>query len=171
MAINRRRLIGVFALAVAPILAGCPGDFGGGYEKVAYRERTPLTMVAAPDPPPFVPGLGAAAAEAPVLDPASAPPGVSQEMVEEGQQLFGTVCTACHGPGGAGSPAGPVLADAAWINIAGDYDSIVSLIQSGVPNPTEFPGAMPPMGGGSFSPEEVRSLAAYVYALSLASGA
>jgi mono/diheme cytochrome c family protein len=172
MATNSRRLLGVFALAVLPVLAGCPGEFEGGYEKVGFRERTPLAMAAAPNPPPLVAGIGGAgAAEAPTLDPASAPAGVTQAMVEEGQQLFGTVCVACHGPGGSGSPAGPVLADAEWIHIGGGYDEITSIIQAGVPNPEQFPGVMPPLGGGSFSPEQVRSLAAYVFALSRAGGA
>jgi mono/diheme cytochrome c family protein len=167
MATMSRRLIGVFFLASLPVLAGCPGEFDGGYEKVGYRERTPLAMAAAPNPPPLVAGIGmGGAAEAPELDPATAPAGVTQAMVEEGQQLFGTVCTACHGAGGAGTPAGPELTDPQWIHIGGDYESIVSIIQSGVPNPVEFPGMMPPLGGGSFSAEEVRSLAAYVFALS-----
>jgi mono/diheme cytochrome c family protein len=172
MATNFRRLIGAFTLFTLPLLAGCPGDFTGGYEKVGFRERTPLTMAAAPDPPPYIAGIvGGGAAAIPVLDPAVAPAGVTQAMVEEGQQLFGTVCVACHGAGGAGSPAGPVLSDGEWIHIAGDYESIDGIIQTGVPTPVQFPGMMPPLGGGSFTPEQVRSLAAYVFALSNSSGA
>lgn len=171
MAKISRRLLALFTFALLPVLAACPGDFEGGYEKVAFRERTPIAMAAAPNPPPFVAGIGAGAAEAPVLAADVAPAGVTQEMVEEGQQLYGTVCTACHGPGGSGSPAGPALDDAEWIHIGGDYQEIVSIIQDGVPNPVQYPGMMPPMGGGSFSQDEVNSLAAYVFALSQQPGA
>jgi len=172
MATNHRRLLGVFALLTLPVLAGCPGDFTGGYEKVPFREQSGLTMPAAPDPPPYIAGVvGGGGAAVPVLDPATAPPGVTQAMVEEGQQLFGTVCVACHGAGGVGSPAGPPLNDGDWIHIAGDYESINAIIQTGVPAPVQFPGAMPPLGGGSFTAEQVRSLAAYVFALNNQGGA
>lgn len=152
---------------MALVLAGCPGDYEGGYDKVAYRERSTLAMApAAPNPPPVVAGIGVGAAvEVPTLA-AGAPAGVTQEMVESGAQLFGTVCGACHGPGGTGTPAGPMLTDQDWIHIDGSFDGIVGVINSGVANPVEYPGAMPPMGGGNFTPEQVRELAAYVLALS-----
>jgi mono/diheme cytochrome c family protein len=172
MAKNTRRFAGIALLAALPVLAGCPGDFDGGYDKVAFRERTPLAMAAAPDPPPFIAGLGSGGGAAiPTLDPAAAPAGVTQAMVEEGAQLYGTVCVACHGGGGTGSPAGPQLSDSEWIHISGAYDEITQLIQVGVPNPVQYPGAMPPLGGGSFTPDQVRSLAAYVFALSNQGGA
>ena len=169
MATISRALLG-FVAASLPLLAAC-GDYEGGYDKVMYRERTPLAMAAAPDPPPVVAGIGGGAGATPTLPPDIAPPGVTQAMVEEGQQLFGTVCSACHGAGGVGSPAGPVLNDQEWIHISGSYDEIVSIIQSGVPAPRQFPAAMPPLGGGNFTPEQVRALAAYVFALSHQPGA
>ncbi|MEX2582532.1 MAG: cytochrome c [Gemmatimonadota bacterium] len=172
MAKRSPRLFGILTLAALPVLAACPGDFSGGYEKVGFRERTPLAMASAPNPPPLVAGIGVGGAvETPVLAADLTPPGVTQPMVEEGQELFGTVCTACHGPGGTGSPAGPELNDGQWIHIGGGFDEIISIIQIGVPNPVEFPGAMPPMGGGNFTPEQVRSLAAYVFALNNQGGA
>lgn len=171
MVTSSRRFLGLLSLLLVPALAACPGDYEGGYEKVAFRERTSIPTAAAPDPPPYVALAAAGGGEAPVLSPEIAPPGVTQAMVEEGQQSFGTVCTACHGGGGAGSPAGPVLSDTEWLNISGSYDEIVAIITSGVPNPQQFPGAMPPLGGGNFTPEQVRSIAAYVFALSHQSGA
>lgn len=147
------------------VLAGCPGDFSGGYEKVGYREEGQLAMAAAPAPPPYIAGFGAGPAELPTLA-ANAPAGVTQEMVEAGASSFGTVCAACHGPGGVGTAAGPTLADQEWIHISGSYDEIVTTIQNGIAEPVEYPGAMPPMGGGNFTPEQVRELAAYVFALS-----
>lgn len=168
MSTHTRLLTASAALVMPVILAGCPGDFDGGYEKVAFRQSGNVTMAAAPNPPPVIAGFGAAgAAEVPTLA-ADAPAGVTQEMVDSGAQLFGTVCTACHGPGGAGTPAGPTLSDATWINIGGSYDEIVGVIQSGVANPQEHPGAMPPLGGGNFNADEVRELGAYVFALSRA---
>jgi mono/diheme cytochrome c family protein len=171
MARYSRSLRGLLLLGLLPIFAGCPGDYSGGYEKVAYRTRTPIAMAAAPNPPPYVAGAGGAGGGAAPELPAGAPAGVTQEMVEEGMQAYGTVCTACHGAGGAGSPAGPQLSDATWLNITGSYDEIVSTITTGVPTPRQFPGMMPPLGGGNFTPEQVRSLAAYVFALSHQGGA
>ena len=161
-----RLLTGAAAGSMLMVLAGCLGEYEGGYEKVPFRERTQLGLAAAPDPPPVVAGIGGAGAGAVPTLAAGAPAGVTQEMVEAGAQSFGTVCTACHGPGGSGSAAGPVLADQEWLNISGSYDEIVAIITSGVPNPAQFPAPMPPLGGGSFTPEQVRELAAYVFALS-----
>jgi mono/diheme cytochrome c family protein len=162
-----RRLLGVSALGVTLVLAGCPGDHAGGYDKVSYREQTTLAMAAAPDPPPAIAGFaGGGAAATPTLDPATAPSGVTQAMVEAGQQSFGTVCAACHGAGGTGTPAGPALGDAEWIHISGQYEEIVAIINAGVAQPEQFPGAMPPRGGGNFTDDQVRGIAAYIYALS-----
>jgi mono/diheme cytochrome c family protein len=87
-------------------------------------------------------------------------------MVDEGQDLFGTVCAACHGPNGTGTPAAPTLNDMQWINITGTYPEIETTILHGVPAPKEHPGSMPPRGGGSFNDTQVKALAAYVFALS-----
>lgn len=162
---KHRVLPGLIIAALSFVLAGCPGDFEGGYDKIVYRERSTPVRPAAPNPPPVVAGIGGAAAAIPDL-PAAAPAGVTQAMVEEGQQLYGTVCTACHGSGGVGTPAGPNLNDQSWLHIGGSYDELVTIIQSGVPTPVEFPGAMPPLGGGNFNDEQVRAIAAYIFALS-----
>jgi mono/diheme cytochrome c family protein len=117
-----------------------------------------------------VPGtsVGAAAAKVVLANP---PAGVTQAMVDQGQQAFGTVCAACHGQNGTGSPAAPALNDRQWLNIGGQYPEIVTIINSGVPKPKQFPGMMPPKGGGTFDDAQVRSIAAYVYALSQQGGA
>lgn len=158
----------VFLMAVGGAAAACelPGMPEGAFEPLAYRERESIGMPSRPNPPPVIPGFGAGGAAAIPTLAAGAPAGVTQEMVEEGAQLFGTVCSACHGAGGAGTPAAPTLNDAQWLNVSGEYDQIVGVIQSGVPSPREYPGAMPPLGGGSFDEGQVRALAAYVFALS-----
>lgn len=152
-------------LAIA--LAGC--DFPASntaYPAVVERDRGSIPAVANPAPPPVVAMIGGEAAEVPVLASNLAPAGVTQEMVEEGAQLFGTVCSTCHGPAGAGTAMAPALRDDEWLHISGAFDEIVPLIHAGVPAPMEFPAPMPPLGGGSFNDEEVRAIAAYVFALS-----
>lgn len=168
MRATRPLLVCLSALSLTGVLTGCefPGiPRDGGYDAVTYRERESIGAVSRPNPPPVVAGLGGAAAAIPTLA-AGAPPGVTQAMVEQGAQQFGTVCSACHGAGGAGTPAAPELNDNQWINISGSYEELVSVITTGVPNPKQYPGAMPPLGGGSFNEEQVRAIAAYVFALS-----
>lgn len=173
----RRTLLTALALCVP--LAGCESveDLfesnwlpDTGYEKVANRTWDELPLPARPNPPPAVALGGAGAAQVPVLVAAAAPPGVTQEMVEQGAELYATSCGACHGPAGAGTPAAPGLADADWLNISGSFDEIVSIIHTGVPAPREYPAPMPPLGGGNFDDEQVRAIAAYVFALANAEG-
>lgn len=144
-------------------LGACLPD--GGYDKVTHREQEELPPPAYPEPPRVIAGIGQGAAAARLVA-TNLPAGVTQAMVDQGQQAYGTVCVACHGPNGTGSPAGPALNDNQWLNITGQYPEIVQVINNGVPNPKEHPGAMPPKGGGNFNDEQVRALAAYVYALS-----
>lgn len=164
----RRAGVGLCLLALGAGAAACeiPGMPEEGFEPVTYRVRESIGEAARPNPPPVVAGIGAGGAAAIPTLAAGAPAGVTQEMVEEGAQLYGTVCSACHGPGGAGSVAAPALNDEEWINVSGAFDEIVNVIHTGVANPQQFPGAMPPLGGGSFDEGQVRALAAYVFALS-----
>ncbi|HEY7768136.1 c-type cytochrome [Longimicrobium sp.] len=157
-------------LLAAALLAGCEPGAQGGYAKISYRGDPQVPSHAYPEPPTVVPGtsVGAAAAKVVLANP---PAGVTQAMVDAGQASFGTVCSACHGQNGTGSPAGPALNDRAWLNISGQYPEIVTLINSGVPKPKQYPGMMPPKGGGAFDDAQVRSIAAYVYALSQQGGA
>jgi cbb3-type cytochrome c oxidase subunit III len=97
---------------------------------------------------------------------AGAPPaGATAEMVTTGQQLFGTTCAACHGPDAKGTQLAPNLTDAEWINVDGTYDAIVNLVKTGVPQPKQAPGPMPPMGGAQLSEDQVKAVAAYVWSL------
>lgn len=158
---------GATLLALGGALAACDWLVpDGGYEKIGFRVRGSGIPASNPAPPPVVPGIGAGGGGGVPKLPAGAPAGVTQAMVEEGSKLFGNPCSACHGPGGAGTPAAPKLADNQWINISGSYDEIVTTIKNGVSKPKQHPGAMPPLGGGSFNDEQVRQLAAYVFALS-----
>jgi len=161
------RPVRVLRLFPFALLAACaPDQSGSGYNTVTYRGGPPaLPQATHPEPPAVAPGttLGGAPAKVTL---ATMPPGVTQDMIDKGQASFGTVCVGCHGPGGVGSAAAPKLADSQWINIHGSYDEIVATIMAGVPQPKQHPGMMPPRGGGQFTDEQVRELAAYVYALS-----
>lgn len=99
------------------------------------------------------------------------PEGVTPAIVDEGQELFAgpAVCATCHGLTGEGSPLAPNLTDDEWLNIDGTYDAIIELINSGVPEPNEYPTPMLPKGGSEITDEQVRAVAAYVWTLSRAS--
>jgi mono/diheme cytochrome c family protein len=165
--VNRRR---VLAAAAVALLAGCEPGAEGGYERIVSHRPPGMIGYEHPDPPPVTPGSSVGAPAARVVA-ANLPAGVTQEMVDEGQRLFGTVCSSCHGQNGVGSPAGPSLNDTGWVHIGGAFEEIVGIINTGVANPREFPGVMPPRGGGTFDEAQVRAIAAYVYALSQQGGA
>lgn len=163
----RRMTRAAALLVLAGSLAACDLVPQGGYRKIDYRARKHAIQITNPPPPPVVAGMGggSSAAAVPKLA-AGAPPGVTQAMVDEGAKLFPNPCAACHGPAGAGTAAAPSLADAEWLNISGSYDEIVHTIHTGVPNPKAHAAGMPPLGGGTFNDEQVKQLAAYIFALS-----
>jgi len=74
-------------------------------------------------------------------------------------------CHVCHGRNAEGGPLAPSLTDTVWINIDGKRESIVKLIEQGVPKPVKHPTPMPPMGGASLSREEIEAVADYVLSL------
>ncbi len=121
------------------------------------------TAEEAPEQP--VTETGAEQAEEAGAVAANLPEGVTQEQFQQGQQLFTGqgACHACHGPQATGTQLAPDLTDAVWINVSGrNYDEIVELIHTGVAQPKEHPGPMPPMGGAMLNDEQVQALAAYV---------
>lgn len=96
------------------------------------------------------------------------PEGVTAAMVAEGETVYNGagICFTCHMAGGVGGPLGPNLTDDEWLNIEGSYESIVQNIMTGVLEPKEFPGLMPPKGGSPITDEQVAAVAAYVWTLS-----
>lgn len=98
------------------------------------------------------------------------PPGVTAQMVKEGETLFkgAGLCSACHGPDGKGIPnLGGDLTDAKWIHSKGSYDEIVKQITAGVTADKSTTGvAMPPKGGSAITNTQVKAVAAYVWSLS-----
>ena len=89
-------------------------------------------------------------------------------MVQEGQQVFNGagICYTCHTAGGTGGPLAPDLTDETWLNVDGEYASIVELVNTGVAQPKEHPGAMLPRAGMPLTDAQVAAVSAYVYALS-----
>ncbi len=104
--------------------------------------------------------------------PAPGPSAITPAMITLGDSVFhgtagGGTCAVCHGANAKGTPGlAPDLTDAKWLNGDGSYGFIVGVVQKGVAEPKESPAPMPPLGGANLSAEQVRAVAAYVYALS-----
>jgi mono/diheme cytochrome c family protein len=126
------------------VLAGC--------------DRTDAASGSEPDAEPEVAEFDSALA-------ANLPPGVTPELAETGRVLF-LPCAVCHGLDGRGNQLGPSLRDTEWTHITGTLEEIERVIRDGVPAPRDYPVPMAPMGGGDFDDEELRAVAAYVFAIS-----
>lgn len=152
------------AAALALLLAGCPGRDAMPElrdPRSPEARQTPARPAPPTDAPPSTPSA----------DPALAgglPPGVTEQMVQEGSRVYHGpgLCYTCHGPNGAGTPLGPALDDQVWLHIGGEYGEILDIIRSGVPQPLQYPAPMPPMGGANLSDVQLRAVAAYTFALS-----
>lgn len=137
----------------APDSSSSSGAGGGGSEGAdETAQDAPVREDAAPAPP---------------IDEALLPDGVTATMVAEGKELFGGggICFTCH-LDGTGGPLAPDLTDDLWINVDGEYGSIVELVKTGVPKPIKHPGAMLPRAGMPLTDPQVEAVSAYVYALS-----
>jgi len=119
-------------------------------------------------------GLGVAmvtAAALPMAVQGQAPPplpqGVTQQMVDQGRQVYTTQgnCATCHGAEGKGSAFAPDLTDGEWLNIDGTFDSIVKAINDGVLQPKKSAIPMAPRGGANINDDQVRAVSAYVWRL------
>lgn len=115
----------------------------------------------------------AAAGGAPVLaDPATlTPASITPQELALGDSLFhgligATSCQACHGPDGKGGTVAPDLTDSTWLHSDGSFASIYQQVATGVAQPKQYLGVMPPFGGAPLTPEKHRAVAAYVYTLS-----
>ncbi len=136
------------ALFTVLVVAAC----GGGASDSAADQSAAAT-VAAVDPA--------------TLDPASITP---QELAL-GDSLFhgligATSCQACHGPDGKGGTVAPDLTDSTWLHSDGSYGAIYKQVETGVMQPKQYLGVMPPFGGAPLTPDKHRAVAAYVYSLS-----
>jgi mono/diheme cytochrome c family protein len=161
-------------VVVAGLLAAC----GGGDKAPAGGPDTAAAGGAVATPPPAADTQPVGGAPAPADTPAPAAGGggkASPELIALGDSIFhgqvgGGTCYACHGQDGKGTGVGPNLTDAEWLNTDGSLEGIMKTIQTGVPTPKKAPAPMPPMGGASLTPEQVRAVAAYEYSLSHGGG-
>lgn len=113
----------------------------------------------------------AAAATVAAVDPATLDPAtITPQELALGDSLFhgligATSCQACHGPDGKGGTVAPDLTDSTWLHSDGSYGAIYKQIETGVMQPKQYLGVMPPFGGAPLTPEKHRAVAAYVYTL------
>lgn len=123
----------------------------------------PATSASAAPPEGMHPNAGAA--NLPV------PPGATPAIVALGDRVYhgrvaaGT-CAGCHGTEGQGTPLGPDLTAGQWAWSNGSLRGIERTIREGVPKPKKYRSPMPPMGGAQLTRQQVRAVAAYVWALS-----
>ncbi len=100
--------------------------------------------------------------------PPAPPPGFTAEQMTLGDGIFhgrarnGT-CSGCHGSDLRGTSVGPALLGS-WAWGDGSIDALTRTIQTGVPHPKRFSGAMPAGGGVALSDDEARAVAGYVWA-------
>jgi mono/diheme cytochrome c family protein len=154
-------------VALAGLLSACGGggDRGGGGSEAAAGGDT----AAARPPADTAPTTGAA----PSADTAAKPAGGGggdAKLIALGDSIFhgqagGGTCHVCHGQDAKGSAVGPNLTDGEWLNNDGTLAGITGTIESGVPKPKTAPAPMPPMGGASLNPDQVRAVATYVHSL------
>ena len=111
------------------------------------------------------------------LQPSTLPPlpaGMTIQMIVRGDSIYHGQgnCSACHGIEAQGLPA---AGDALTVGLnyaQPKWESIDSVIYRGIPESmTRSPIQMPPRGGRSdLSPEQVRLVAAYIWAISQTRG-
>lgn len=157
-----KRLNRVATLSAVLVFAAC----GGGDAAPQAETETSPAPAAEPAATPTQTGAGGLAPLQ--VDPSILPEGVTAAMVQEGQEVFhgAGICYTCHTQGGGGGPLAPDLTDDQWLNVDGEYASIVELVNTGVAQPEEHPGAMLPRAGMPLTDDQVASVAAYVWALS-----
>jgi mono/diheme cytochrome c family protein len=162
---------------LAGLLAACGG---GGDQPPAGGATAGDTAAAAPATPPPASDTQPAGAGQPPGDTGKAAAGGasgggggqgSDALIALGDSIFhgqagGATCYVCHGQDGTGSAVGPNLTDGEWLNTDGSLEGIMKTVQTGVPQPKKAPAPMPPMGGASLSPEQVKAVATYVHSLS-----
>jgi mono/diheme cytochrome c family protein len=76
----------------------------------------------------------------------------------------GATCSGCHGSDAKGSGIGADLTAGKWLGSDGSLSGIQQTITNGVPHPKEHNGAMAPMGGVQLSQDDLKAVAAYVWA-------
>jgi glucose/arabinose dehydrogenase/cytochrome c553 len=140
---------------------------GDGRDQVASAPAAVANAEAAQNPLPpegIHPDAGRADQTFPV------PPGATKDELALGDRIFhgqaseGT-CSGCHGADASGSPQGPSLTSGHWMWSDGSLAGIRETIEKGVPEPKQYEGVMPPLGGAPLSKKDLDAVAAYVWAI------
>ncbi len=148
------------ALLVGSAFAAC----GGGGESSTPANSAPAgdTATAAP----------AATGDMMAPTPGAAPAGATAVMVALGDSIFhgtaaGGLCFTCHGVDAKGTVLAPNLTDTEWATGDGSYEFIQKRVTEGMATPTPpYTAPMLPMGGAQLTPDQIKSVAAYVYSIS-----
>jgi mono/diheme cytochrome c family protein len=156
---------GAFVGIVAALAVAC----GGGEKKAGGESAT----AGAPGGAGATAATGGMPAGLPAPAPGVAPAGATLAMLAEGDSIFhglkaGGLCQTCHGPDAAGTPLAPPLANKQqWLTGDGSYDFIQKRVTTGMPQPTPpYSSPMLPFGGAQLTPDQVKSVSAYVYSIS-----
>ncbi len=151
----------VATLTIGAFAAAC----GGGDQGEQAETAQPEASAAAPATS-DTNQMASAAGQGPEIG--QIPEGATMEMVEEGGKIFHGQgnCYTCHGMDAKGTQLAPNQTDQEWINIDGSYESIIQTVKTGVPTPKQHPAPMPPMGGAQLTDQQVKDVAAYIYAIS-----
>ncbi len=157
------------AVAFVGIVAALAVACGGGEKKAGGESAT----AAPPGGAGATAATGGMPAGLPAPAPGVAPAGATLAMLAEGDSIFhglkaGGLCQTCHGPDAAGTPLAPPLANKQqWLTGDGSYDFIQKRVTTGMPQPTPpYSAPMLPFGGAQLTPDQVKSVAAYVYSIS-----
>jgi mono/diheme cytochrome c family protein len=93
-------------------------------------------------------------------DRGSVLPPAAEEPASPGGALYRRACVMCHGERGAGTAIGPALNDRRR-----ELAEVVHAVEAGAPAAAEHHTPMPPRGDGTFTDQDVRSVAEYVRSL------
>jgi glucose/arabinose dehydrogenase/sugar lactone lactonase YvrE/mono/diheme cytochrome c family protein len=137
--------------------------------KIVYNgPKNDSTLTPAPDPVYAASASGATGGRDVSMLPLA--PGTTREQVALGARIFqgearnGT-CGGCHGINGTGASFGSDLSHGVWLWSDGSLAGITSSIKTGVSQPKQHAGAMPPSGGTDLSSDDLAAVSAYVWAI------
>jgi mono/diheme cytochrome c family protein len=163
-----RGLTAATSCALVGGLVGCGGERPPNADTTSAAASPPPAAASSTSAPP-----AAAPAAVGARPAAGAPPaGATAAMVALGDSVFhgeaaGGTCFTCHGADAKGTALAPPLVSHKWLTGDGSYAFIQQRVQQGMPSPTPpYAAPMPPMGGAQLKPEQVKAVAAYVYAIS-----
>lgn len=96
-----------------------------------------------------------------VVSACASGPASPPTTVDQGERLYVTNCSACHGIGAVGTASGPSLLDPVYADLA-DADYVIA-VEEGVPAGLFDLGDMPPIQGLTHS--EISAITGYVRSL------